>query len=116
MPQIAADKLDAIELEDTVSSAFCPVLEPEDDVLIGKGKDPGVADGGSGDIGAQVFDGAGSGAAGLDVNTPVHGPDCGISFKVEAVKLNAESLLERVAQRRDGDKKARALDLAKGVI
>ena len=73
MPQIAPDELDTREGQDLVPVVLA-IPPAEGDRLVGDLENARVADGGPGDIGAEVFEGGGPGAGRLDVNAPLQTP------------------------------------------
>ena len=54
----------------------------------------GIGEGGAGDIGAEVLEGAGAGAAGLDMYSPVFAPDRGIDRPIVCFEQPIEMLPE----------------------
>jgi len=90
VPEIAADELQTGNRFGADAAVGGTVLPGKGDVIVAKLPDAGIADGGAGDVGAEVLNGALAVAEGLDVNTPVLGPDRGIGLPVTAVQFVAE--------------------------
>ena len=53
-------------------------------------EDTMVADGGAADVGAEVFDGGGSRAEGLDVDAPVDAPHSGVHLPIQSLEAGAK--------------------------
>ena len=66
--QETPDELDPVESEEFFASAAGPVFPSEGDMGVVDFDDSTVSDGGSSDVSAEVFDGGGPGANGLDVD------------------------------------------------
>ena len=72
--QIVADEFSArqrLELRAVMVGAIFPA---ETDGVVGEGRHPRIIDGGTSDVGAEIFDGASAGAGGLDVHSPIFSP------------------------------------------
>lgn len=75
-----------------------------------------VVDGGGGDVGAEVFDGVGTGAGGQNVDSPIQTPDGWVDtpgvFLEEPVEMLSESGFEEGQM----DQEVRAFDLHEVVV
>ena len=92
--QVTADELDAIEGEEFFTPAAGPIFPAEGDMGVIDFYDAALADGGSCDVGSQVFDGGGPGTDGLDVNTPFFAPNRRIHLPLVSVEFPAHGRFE----------------------
>ena len=93
VPEVAADELDAGKGLGFFDVAVGAVFPAEGDVVFADVHHAAVADGGLGDVGAEVFDGGFSGADGADVDAPFDAPDGGIDRPVEQLELLSEGVV-----------------------
>jgi len=93
--EIAADKFDPGQFQDFGSIVVGAIFPTKGDGLIGDLEDSPITNGGAGHVSADVFEGGGAGASGLDVHSPLFGPDVGIGLPAvlfqEAAHVLAES-------------------------
>ena len=75
VPKITFDKLDPWQSAGLAAMARVAILPLEGNGAVGDLEDSRVADGGAGDIGAQIFEGGGTVAGGLNVHAPILVPD-----------------------------------------
>ena len=86
MPQIPLGKFHAGNAPGIDPIARGAILPAEGDRVIGDRQDPGIAEGGAGYLGPQIFERGSAAARRLDVHAPVHAPDLGVHLPVMSLK------------------------------
>ena len=105
MAQVAFDELLSRNALQLGLAAVLPVVPFEGDALLADGHDSPVADGDAFDVGAEVFNGVGARAEGLDVDPPFHRPRHRIDFPLFGFESAPKMMPEGSLQNRDGNQK-----------
>ena len=94
MSQIAPDKLHARKERGFDAVAGVAILPAEGNGLLGDRPDAGVADGGAGDVSAQILQSGDAGARGLDMHAPLLAPGRWVDLPAVNLKEVAQVLAE----------------------
>jgi hypothetical protein len=110
MTEVAARKLNARQGQCAINVLTGAVLPAKGyRVLVGLDH-AGVGEGGARDVSAEVFESAGSGTAGLDVDAPIFAPDLRIHWPVIVVEQPIQVLAEGRLEVRQVQQKLRFFD------
>jgi hypothetical protein len=112
MAEIALNKLDSFEVHNFLTSSIVSIFPPESDVSVIDFDYSGISYRCSGNVSAEVFDGACAVAAGLDVYTPVFSPDSRVHLPLALLKFVIEGLFKGGLQHGKMDKKVGVFDAA----
>jgi hypothetical protein len=110
VPQIVFDKLDAGKGRCFRAVAVGAIFPAEGDGVIANSNDPRIVDCGASDVSAQIFERGSSGTGGLNVHSPILGPDDGINLPVVFFQQTIEVLPKGSLQMREVNEELRVLD------
>ena len=98
MTQIAAHEFDTRQRFELGAVVIGTIFPAERHRVVSNGDEPCIVDGGASDVSAEIFDGGSTGASGLDVHSPIFGPDLRIDLPIVLFKQLVEVLSEGALQ------------------